>query len=379
VRRITFAVAGVAAATVSALLVACSPAGPISPTPTGGAAGTVVSPEVHADGSVTFRLGADFADFVYVTGDVGDVGLRKDDAGVWSGTTGPLEPGIYDYYFSVDGVRIEDPGNPDRNGTKDSLLTVPGHPPMAWEVQDVPRGAVTRTTYESAVVGTERPYLVYTPPGYEVGTDPLPVLYLLHGYTDDESAWIDVGKAAVIADNLLAQGLMEPMIIVMPYGQRSPDALPYEAIGPGFREEFETEVLTEIIPAIEADFRVVPDAKHRAIAGLSMGGMEAAEIGMNHPEVFSTVAMWSAALFDDSATILTRLASLPDDARASFEYVQVAVGTEDDLLLRNAALAGFLTSQGVTIDFRTTPGRHSWLLWRTCLVNFLPEFSAIAA
>jgi enterochelin esterase family protein len=228
------------------------------------------------------------------------------------------------------------------------------------------------------VVGTERPYLVYTPPGYDEGTEPLPVLYLLHGYTDDEYGWVDVGKATVIADNLLAQGLIDPMIIVMPYGQRSPDALPYEAIGPGFREEFETEVLTEIIPAVETTYRVVPDARHRAIAGLSMGGMEAALIGLNHPEVFSTVAMWSAALYDDPATILTRLAGLPEDAKASFRYVQVAVGTEDDLLLRNAALSGFLTSQGVSVDFRATPGRHSWLLWRTCLVNFLPQFSAIA-
>ncbi len=377
-RRIAFAAAGVAVATIGALLVACSPAGPASPTSTGGASGTVASPEVHADGTVTFRLGADFADFVYVTGDVGDVGMSKDDAGVWIGTTAPLEPGIYAYYFSVDGVRILDPGNPDANGTKDSLLTVPGDPPRAWEVQDVPRGDITRVTYDSAVIGTERPYLVYTPPGYDEGTERLPVLYLLHGYTDDEYGWVDVGKATVIADNLLAQGLIDPMIIVMPYGQRSPDALPYEAIGPGFREEYETEMLTEIIPAIEAGYRVVPDARHRAIAGLSMGGMEAAEIGMNHPEVFSTVAMWSAAVYDDLATLLTRLTGLPDGERASFRYVHVAVGTEDDLLVRDAALAGYLTSQGVTVDFRTTAGGHSWLLWRAYLVDFLPQFSAIA-
>jgi enterochelin esterase family protein len=250
---------------------------------------------------------------------------------------------------------------------------------MAWEVQEVPRGTVTRVTYESAVLGSERPYVVYTPPGYEDGTAPLPVLYLLHGYSDNEESWLDTGKAGVIADNLLAQGLIDPMIIVMPYGQRSPDATPYQGVGPGFREQFETEMLTEIIPAVEADYRVIPDARHRAVAGLSMGGMEAALIGLNHPEVFSTVAMWSAAVVDDPASILTRLAGLPNDAKASFQYVQLAVGTEDDLMGRSNVLGAYLTSQGVRIDYRATPGTHSWLLWRTCLANFLPQFSKIAA
>lgn len=371
----TYGGAAALAAAVTALLAGCS-AGAASPSaPTDG---SVASTVVNADGSVTFRLGAGFADVVYVSGDVGDVGMSKDDEGVWTGTSAPLEPGIYCYDFNVDGVSIQDPENPERNGTKDSLLTVPGDPPRAWEVQDVPRGDVTRVTYFSDVIGAERPYLVYTPPGYDEGTEPLPVLYLLHGYTDDETAWVDVGKATVIADNLLAQGLIAPMIIVMPYGQRSPGALAYEAIGPGFREEFEAEVITEIIPAVERDYRAVPDARHRAVAGLSMGGMEAALIGMNHPEVFSTVAMWSAAVLDDPATLLARLAGLPDDARSSFLYARVAVGTEDDLLIRNAALAGFLTAQGVNVDFVTGPGRHSWLLWRQYLVDFLPQFSAIA-
>ncbi len=369
---------GAVVAVISSVFAACSP--PSSPpAPSGAAANAVVSPVVNADGSVTFRIGADFANLVYVAGDVGDVGMRKNADGVWVGTTEPLEPGIYGYTFDVDGVRVQDPHNPESNGTKDSLVTVPGDPPRAWEVQDVPRGDITRVTYESAAIGAERPYLVYTPPDYDAGTAPLPTLYLLHGYTDDETAWVDVGKAAVIADNLLAQGLISPVIIVMPYGQRSPNTSPFDAIGPGFREEFENQVITEIIPAIDRDYRAQPDARHRAVAGLSMGGMEAAEIGMNHPELFSTVAMWSAAVYDDPATLLARLATLPDGVRASFAYAQVAVGTDDDLLMRNATLAGYLTSQGVTVDFTTTPGGHSWLLWRNFLADFLPKFSVIAS
>jgi enterochelin esterase family protein len=382
VRIVARARVGLVALVLGAALAACSetdtsiPGGEACPS---GAPSEVKSPEVGVDGSATLRLGAGGAIMVTAKGDFGEVALTKDACGAWSATTSPLEPGIYSYYFSVDGATLADPANPDNKGATESLLTIPGDPPMAWEVQDVPRGTITRVTYESAVVGSERPYVVYTPPGYEEDAAPLPVLYLLHGYTDNEEAWLDTGKAGVIADNLLAQGLIEPMIIVMPYGQLSPDVTAYQAVGPGFREIFETELLTEIIPAIERDYRVLPDARHRAIAGLSMGGMEAALIGMNHPEVFSTVAMWSAAVVDDPASILTRLAGLPDDAKASFEYVQLAVGTEDDLMGRSNVLGTYLTAQGVSIDYRATRGTHSWLLWRTCLANFLPQFSAIAA
>jgi enterochelin esterase family protein len=363
-------------------LVACSAPGPSGPgqeaCPPGAASG-VNSPEVGVDGSATLRLDAAGAIMVTASGDFGEVALTKNECGVWSATTPPLEPGIYSYRFSVDGATLADPGNPDRKGSSESLLTIPGAPAMAWEVQDAPRGAVTRVTYQSTLLGSERPYVIYTPPGYEEGSAPLPVLYLLHGYTDNEDSWLDTGKAGIIADNLLAEGLIDPMIIVMPYGQRSPGEEPYQAVGPGFRELFATELLTEIIPAVEADYRVIPDARHRAIAGLSMGGMEAALIGLNHPEVFSTVAMWSAAVVDDPASILTRLAGLPEEAKASFQYVQLAVGTEDDLMDRSNMLGAYLTSQGVRVDYRATRGTHSWLLWRTCLVNFLPQFSAIAA
>ena len=365
---------GVALAGCSATDVS-SPGGGECPS---GAASAPNSPEVGADGSATLRLDARGAIVVTARGDFGEVALTKDACGVWSATTSPLEPGIYSYFFSVDGASLADPANPDNKGASESLLTIPGDPPMAWEVQDVPRGAITRATHDSAVVGSARPYVVYTPPGYEEDSAPLPVLYLLHGYSDNEESWLDTGKAGVIADNLLAQGLIHPLIIVMPYGQRSPDVTPYEGVGPGFREIFETELLTEIIPAVERDFRVVPDARHRAIAGLSMGGMEAALIGLNNPEVFSTVAMWSAAVVDDPAGILTRLAGLPDKAKASFRYVQLAVGTEDDLMGRSNVLGAYLTSLGVAFDYRATPGTHSWLLWRSYLVDFLPQFSAIA-
>lgn len=366
---------------LAALLVACSSVGPApsgTTTPSGPA--VVVSPDVRADGAVTLRLRADDAVAVTASGDFGDLVLTKDPQGIWSGTTARLAPAVYAYSFTVDGVQRADPSNPDSNSASAfSLVTVPGDPPMAWEVQDVPHGQVTTVTLESDVLGRQRRLHVYTPPGYEDGTDPLPVLYLLHGYTDDDSTWTAVGKAHVIADNLAAQGVIEPMIIVMPYGQLDPSTTHDDALGPEFAETFETELLAEIIPAVEETYRVVPDARHRAIAGLSMGGLQSAVIGMNHPEVFSTVGMWSAAVFDSPSVVLARLAEAPDDVQESFRYVEVAVGEQDDLLRRSAAIDSFLTSQGIDHVYATTPGTHSWLLWRSYLVEFLPVFADIAS
>jgi enterochelin esterase-like enzyme len=372
---------GLALLSMATLLVACSSA---NPTPSATVAASspspavVISPEVNADRTVTLRLRADDATSVTASGDIGDLILTKDAQGVWSATTVPLEPAIYRYFFTVDGVQIADPSNPDIKGTSESLVTVPGNPPMPWEVQNVPHGQVAPVVYESEVLNSQRRYYVYTPPGYEATTDKLPVLYLLHGYTDDETAWTAVGKANVIADNLLAQGKIKPMIIVMPYGQLNADVTPNEALGTDFQEKFEKEILTEIVPSVEKTYGGVSDAKHRAMAGVSMGGLQSALIGLNHPETFSAIGLWSAAVLDDPAVVLARLAAAPAALKNSFLYVQVAVGQQDDLLSRGAAIDAFLTSQGIAHEYTPTPGTHSWLLWRTYLVNFLARFSAVS-
>ncbi len=293
----------------------------------------LLSPEVNADRTVTLRLRSATATVVTAAGDMGKLALTKDAQSVWSVTTAPLEPAIYKYFFTVDGIQIADPSNPDKKGAGESLVTVPGNPPMPWEVRNVPHGNVTQIPYQSKTFNARRRYFVYTPPGYETSTDQLPVLYLLHGYTDDDLSWTAVGKANLIADNLLADGKIKPLIIVMPYGQLNGDVTVNEAFADDFQQKFEQELLTEIMPSVEKDYRVVPDARHRAMAGVSLGGMQTAFIGMNHPETFSTIGLWSSAVFGDPAVLFSRLAAAPANLKNSFAYVQVAVGQQDDLNL----------------------------------------------
>jgi enterochelin esterase family protein len=340
--------------------------------------GAPLSPQVNDDHTLTLRLQASAAATVTVSGDFGDLAMTKDAQGLWSVTTAPLEPAIYRYSFVVDGVSMADPNNPDVKSVTESLVTVPGTPPMPWELRDVPHGHVTQVLYQSQVFEAQRRYYVYTPPGFEKSTGKLPVLYLLHGYTDNESTWTATGKANLIADNLLAGGKIKPMLIVMPYGQLDSRVPIDRALDPDFQYKYERQILTEIIPSVESTFHAVSDAKHRAIAGLSMGGFQAAVIGLNHPETFSTVAMWSSAFFGDPAVLLGRLAAAPDRLKHSFLYVHVAVGLQDSLLPRSDVIDQFLTSENITHQYTPTPGVHNWLVWRSYLADFLPKFSAVA-
>jgi enterochelin esterase-like enzyme len=349
-------------------------------TPTSSATSTILqSPVVNADRTVTLRLRAAYATSVTASGDFAYLILTKDAQNIWSATTEPLEPAIYIYAFNVDGVQMADPNNPDNKGISESLVTVPGDPPMPWELRNVPHGHVTQVLYFSQVFNSQRRFFVYTPPGYDEATNDLPVLYLLHGYSDDDSAWTTVGKANLIADNLLADGKIEPMLIVMPYGQLNSRVTLDEAFAVDFQEKYEEQILTEIIPDVEQTFRAAPDAKHRAMAGLSMGGFQAAIIGMNHPETFSTVGMWSSAFFGDPSTLLAGLAAAPDDLKHSFLYVHVGVGQKDSLIGCSFTIDKFLTEQDIDHEFTLTPGKdHSWVVWRGYLVDFLPKFSAAA-
>ncbi len=360
---------------IAAILLACAHTDPSASTSTGSA---VISPEVHADHTVTLRLKSSSAGSVTASGDIGILILSKDASGVWSVTTAPLEPAIYTYSFSVDGVPMADPGNPDVKGTTESLVTVPGDPPMPWELRNVPHGRVSQVLSQSQAFGTTRRWFIYTPPTTEPAAEALPVLYLLHGYTDDDSTWTAVGKAHIIADNLLADGRIKPLIIVMPYGQRDSRVTVQEAFAPDFQERLERQLFTEIIPCVEKPCNAAPDAKHRAIAGNSMGGMQAAFIGMNHPETFSTVGAWSSAIFVDLSSLLSPLAAAPDNLKRSFLYIHVGVGQDDPLISGSRAIDRFLSTQGIPHEFTPTAGAHSWMVWRSYLVDFLQKFSSVS-
>src|SRR4051812_9503740 len=257
------------------------------------------SPEVHADGRVTFRLkAADAKDVRLRCEGIKDTKLEKDDKGNWTFTSEPLEADIYAYSFQVDGARVIDPANPS---LKYNLLNtvsqvhVPGPASLPWEVNDVPHGQLHRHYFKSAVTGDQRDFLVYTPPDYDPTSHRhYPTLYLLHGFSDDATGWISAGFANVILDNLIARKQAKPMIVIMPLGYGKMD---YVFAAEDRRREdrqrnidqFRETLFNEVMPMAEKAYRLSPDRKHRAIAGLSMGGGESLFIGLNGLDRFAWI------------------------------------------------------------------------------------------
>jgi enterochelin esterase family protein len=360
--------------------------------PTGGRGQTpkrpeVVSPEVHADGRVTFRLYAPKAEKVLVrSGEMEPIlkataiALDKGADGVWSVTDGPLPPGIYDYAFDVDGVVLTDPASTqvfgNRRGSR-GFVEVPGPKgkPRHDEWRDVPHGAVTIHWYDSAVSGTRRRLHVYTPPGY--GKDPArkyPVLYLLHGSGDNDSHWMLMGRANVIADNLIADGKTVPLVIAMPDGhvRERPPAPPDDKTRLEIRKAFEKDLLEHVVPLVESTYRVRGDAAGRAVAGLSMGSAQALGVGLGHSDQFAWVGAFSGALRSDDPV----LASLRADSAGVNERLKLlwlGIGKEDGGLKRRQELAAALKEMGVKHEYHETDGAHRWSVWRLYLANFLPR------
>ena len=258
---------------------------------------------------MTFRLRAPEAKTVTVSGDfANDTEMRKGEDGLWSVTVGPLDPEMYVYYFTVDGVRLPDPSNPQVKigyvtTTTTSLLTVPGDKPAFYDVQDVPHGEIRTLLYRSQSNHVTREVTVYVPPGYDPSRNRrYPVLYLLHGFANDHHSWHRYGRANDILDNLLAQRKLEPLLVVMPLGYGGAHVngdgtgVPPNGDVRGDAPLYERDLLEDVIPMIERTFRTIPDRKHRAIVGFSMGGGQAGRIGLRHLETFSQVGIMSAGM-----------------------------------------------------------------------------------
>jgi enterochelin esterase-like enzyme len=348
----------------------------------------VVSPEVHTDHRVTFRLrGPNAKDVsVQIEGASKPLAMQKDEEGVWSATTEPLVLDYYGYAFLVDGVAMFDPSN---SATKPNFLYRASelHVPAtsgnsgdsaspAWEIADVPHGEVHHHFYRSKVVGDERGYFVYTPPSYDPrGKQTYPVLYLLHGYSDDASAWTAVGRANVILDNLIARGRAKPMLIVMPLGYGAPEIL---APGSGvFRDpditqrnfdRFREALLTEVIPRVEAEYLVMKDRDSRAIAGLSMGGAESLLTGLNTLNEFAWIGAFSSGGI--TADFDKEFPGLDVNANEHLRLVWIACGTDDHLIEINRTLRAWLASKGIHHVDIETPGAHTWMVWRRNLTEF---------
>jgi enterochelin esterase-like enzyme len=345
----------------------------------------VRSPVVQADGRVIFRFRAPGATKVSLARDgLKLVAMTKDAQGVWSITTDPLAPDLYLYQFVVDGVVMADPANPLSKpvvtGGAESIVHVPNVAAESWEPHDVPHGVLHRHCNPSKIIGEDREFWVYTPPGYDPSAGKTyPVLYLLHGVMDDASAWTTAGRAHVILDNLIAAGKAKPMLVVMPFGYgltNVPDRMA-EQFGPPrtqrkIMDVFSRYLIEELIPNVEREYRVAKDRDARAIAGLSMGGAQALFIGLNHPDRFSWIGSFSGALIMYDKPFEKWFPSLTAKTNPPVQLLWVACGTQDFLLGTNRKFQDWLKSNKIAFTAVETSGSHAWTVWRRNLIEFAP-------
>ena len=365
----------------------------------------IISPEIHSDHTVTFRLYAPQAGKVEITGDFlpaqkmktpmgeydapGSVELTKNEQGVWEYTTTQALPSeLYGYSFVIDGVKVIDPGNAYTSrdiASITSIFIIDGGQADWYKVNDVPHGTVARRWYDSPTLKMTRRITVYTPPGYEASSEKYPVLYLLHGAGGDEEAWVSLGRAAQILDNLIAKGKAKPMIVVMPNGNVVQKAAPGESergmYKPSFMEEtrmdgvFET-AFPDIVKFIESNYRTLSSKSDRAIAGLSMGGFHSLHISAEYPDMFDYVGLFSAAIMplkDVKSEVYDNM-----DQKLKIQFSKkpalywIAIGTADFLYKNNAEFRKQLDENKYSYAYRETGEGHIWKNWRIYLSEFLP-------
>jgi enterochelin esterase-like enzyme len=363
-------------------------------------AAAVRSPEVLADGRITFRLLAPNATDVVLQGNWAggrDLKMTRDTAGVWSVTTAALQPELWAYTFSVNGVRTLDPRNynvvRDGVGFMNTLL-VPGDASAVFQARAVPHGTMTTQWFQSADMKAARRMIVYTPPGYEGSTARYPVLYLLHGSGGDEAAWPDMGVANVIMDNLAAAGRIKPMIVVMPNAYwnetasldvAGPRTAPPPGVGSGNTEfaPHERAIVNDIIPFVEKHYRALAGRENRAIAGLSMGAGIAMNVGLKRLDVFASVGIMSSGTFGRAVNGVVPGANLLEQVSPGFfadpaatnkklKVLFFSCGTEDNRIEALTKVEADLRTRKIDFTFKRYPGEHEWKVWRHSLVDMAP-------
>lgn len=389
----------------------------------------VVSPEVQADKKATFRLYAPKATAVVLDGtwpEGNGVPMTKDEQGVWSVTVGPLGDELWGYSFIVDDVKVMDPGNAEfqRDGQRyDSLLMISGPASETWEFKpQVAHGTVSAVWYPSEVLKqASRRMYVYTPPGYEAGSEKYPVMYLLHGSGGDEDAWTNMGRANVILDNLIAAGKAKPMIVVMTNGNAGQTVSQGYAYGPtpprnavtaplppneagargragrgapatapttqaargagrggrggggaaggggAYEGSFPHSLVKDVVPFIESHYRVIAEKDSRAIVGLSMGGGHTITATNNNPGVFGWIGVFSMGAAADEQ-MLQSLAKLKE---SGVKHYYIGVGDTDFLYDRTLAFSQTVKQSGLPTSYHEAVGGHYWFIWR----KFLSEYS----
>jgi enterochelin esterase family protein len=367
-------------------------------------AAPIVSPEVKADHTVTFRIQAPAADSVQITSDFlppakmktqwgvmdvpGTANLKKDDKGIWTFTSQPLESDLYSYTVIVDGFKTTDPSNVyiiRDVASVFNVFIVGGGKADLYQVNKVPHGSVTRRWYDSPGNGMPRRVTVYTPAGYEASKEKYPVLYLLHGMGGDEEAWIALGRTSQILDNLIAQGKAKPMIVVMTNGNVAQEAAPGESsLGytkPSMQMEhtmdgkFE-ETFPDVIKFVESNYRVKAEKSGRAIAGLSMGGYHSLHISRYYPNTFDYVGLFSAAIMSDAKNTSKVYenfdATLKNQMTNGYKLYWIGIGKSDFLYKNVSDYRTKLDGMGMKYTYVETEGGHTWTNWRVYLSQFAP-------
>jgi enterochelin esterase-like enzyme len=388
------------AASLLATTVAFSQQGPAAARP--------VSPEIHADHTVTFRLSAPKANEVTLNGSwegARDIKMSKNDSGIWSTTVGPLAAQLWGYWYLVDGVKALDPSNGEtqRDGSRiDNLLMISGPESDMWDFKNVPHGTIQAVWYPSPTLKQDRRRMyVYTPPGYESNQNRYPVLYLLHGGGGDEDAWVTMGRANVILDNLIAAAKAKPMIVVMPNGNAAqtvsqgyaygptpapqsvtaPAPPPLQAAAGGrggaaprpqqpYPGSYPESLVKDVIPFVERTYRVTANKDNRAIAGLSMGGGHTLMATNNNPGVFGYIGVFSSG----PRTVDEVYEKQLDAVKAGeVKFYWTGAGTTDMAREGTMNLHSLLEKHGFKTSYKEIPGSHYWFLWR----DFLADYGSI--
>lgn len=366
----------------------------------------VISPEIHDNNTVTFRLKAPKAVKVQVTGDFlptqkiktpfgefdgpGVVDLKEGKEGVWEFTTPePLKPELYSYSFIVDDLKIMDPSNVYMIrdvASVTNVFIIGGERADLYKVNDVPHGTVSRIWYNSPTLGMNRRMTVYTPAGYETSGKRYPVFYLLHGMGGDEEAWIALGRTSQILDNLIAQGKAEPMIVVMTNGNASQEAAPgethYGMVPPSMNlpktmEGSFERAFPEVVKFIDKTYRTKANKQNRAIAGLSMGGYHSLHISKQYPDMFNYVGLFSAAIMPDKKVQSPIYDDFDQKLKIQFSkkpaLYWIGIGTADFLYQSNTDFRKMLDEKGYKYTYYETGEGHIWKNWRIYLTEFAPQ------
>lgn len=328
---------------------------------------TLRSTQVFSEGRVAFRVYAPEAETVTMSGDLAErtpAAMTRNGDGVWEVVMDGIEPGVYRYYFNIDGVKTIDPRGEQAIETY-SLLKYAPEGDEFFAMKNVPHGALVQRYYYSESAGRIRRAHLWTPPGYEKMDAKLPVLYLIHGGGDTDKGWSELGAANLILDNLYAEGKIVPMIVVMPDGHID-------------SEIFVDDLCNDLIPFVEATYNVAADPTHRALSGLSNGGIQTMMTILDHHDMFDSYIILSSGWFANNPEVFNsnaeRLREIADDFNSHVRLLIFSQGGPEDIAYENGkATTDVFRSCGIDFDYYEAPGGHTWYTWRYNLRDFTPE------